>query len=231
MRGKLFLVLLGFLIALSGTVMSGCRWEKHNHTRRNGPRIEGSGSTKTEQRSVGRFHGVRLEGIGKVLITQGDEESVTIEADDNVVDGVTTEVFAGILVIGMEDRNFGDVKVVAHVTVKEIEEVSLSGAGSIESVNQLQCGTLECSLTGVGEIELKGSCDRQKISLSGVGKIQNGEMRSEESRARVTGVGSCEVNATQSLDASVSGLGRIVYFGNPAEVKTSVSGLGSVKEG
>lgn len=227
----MLLVLLGFLIALSGTMMPGCRWAKHSHSRRDGPRIEGSGSIKTEQRNVGRFHGVRLEGVGKVLITQGDEESVSIEADDNVLEGVTTEVSAGILVIGMEDMNLGDVKVIAHVTVKEIDEVSLSGAGSIESVNELRCGTLECSLTGVGEIELKGSCDRQKISLSGVGKIQNDDMRSEECRARVSGVGNCEVNASESLDASVSGMGRIVYFGNPKDVKTSVSGIGSVKEG
>jgi hypothetical protein len=65
--------------------------------------------------------------------------------------------------------------------------------------------------------------------VTGVGSVSNGELVSEKCRASVTGVGAAEVNVTQELDASVSGVGKISYEGNPRDVSKSVSGLGAVE--
>jgi hypothetical protein len=41
-------------------------------------------------------------------------------------------------------------------------------------------------------------------------------------------MGNCEVNVTKELNASVSGMGKISYSGNPADVSKNVSGMGTV---
>jgi hypothetical protein len=47
----------------------------------------------------------------------------------------------------------------------------------------------------------------------------------------LSGAGDVHVHATESLDASVSGAGRVLYPGDPADVKTDVSGAGTVEKG
>ncbi|OGO16907.1 MAG: hypothetical protein A2Z14_01960 [Chloroflexi bacterium RBG_16_48_8] len=54
--------------------------------------IQGSRNIITEARDVGGFNRIELEGMGKVILTQGEEESLTIEADDNLMEYITTEV-------------------------------------------------------------------------------------------------------------------------------------------
>ena len=40
------------------------------------------------------------------------------------------------------------------------------------------------------------------------------------------GVGNISVYATTSLNIQMSGVGNLKYYGNPADVKTDISGMG-----
>ena len=42
------------------------------------------------------------------------------------------------------------------------------------------------------------------------------------------GTGSAQVFASESLTATVSGIGKLTYGGNPPKVQKNVSGLGSI---
>jgi hypothetical protein len=42
------------------------------------------------------------------------------------------------------------------------------------------------------------------------------------------GIGDVSVHATNKLNASVQGLGNLTYYGKPASVSKSVSGIGNV---
>jgi hypothetical protein len=52
-----------------------------------------------------------------------------------------------------------------------------------------------------------------------------------DATASIDGSGSIVLNATHSLDASISGSGSILYTGNPAQVTKSVSGSGTISGG
>ena len=225
-RAKVFL--LGLLLAVYALVALGCHG--YHHPQKHGPKVDGSGKLVAEQRTVGTFHGVRLEGVGKVFLKQEDEQKVRVEADDNILRDVVTEVSGGILRVRMsDDRNYGDIKVTVHISAKTIDEASISGAGEIKSENDLECDDLKCSLSGVGSISLSGKCRELDVALSGVGNISNEGLVSERCTARVSGMGNCEVNVTKELDASVSGMGKITYAGDPSEVHRNVSGMGTVE--
>jgi Putative auto-transporter adhesin, head GIN domain len=227
MAGMRFRLIMVALVAISTVGALGCHRRDHSHRSR--ADVKGSGSMASEQRTVGSFHGVELAGIGTVIIKQGEENSVRVEADDNVIGDVATEVEHGILTVRMTKDGYHDLSVKVYVTTKELDVVRLSGAGKIESAGDLKLDDLKCALTGAGSITLKGSCRHLEVSVTGVGSVSNGGLVSEKCRASVTGVGAAEVNATQELDASVSGVGQISYEGNPRDVSKSVSGLGTVE--
>ena len=62
--------------------------------------VNGSGHVETETRQVSGFTGIDLAGSGEVTIEQGDAESLTIEADDNVLPELTSEVSDSVLTLG-----------------------------------------------------------------------------------------------------------------------------------
>jgi Putative auto-transporter adhesin, head GIN domain len=49
--------------------------------------------------------------------------------------------------------------------------------------------------------------------------------------AVIRGSGTIFVTATQSLDAKVPGSGAVLYGGDPAQVRTSITGSGAVTPG
>ena len=99
--------------------------------------VRGSGDIETEERDVSGFDKVYLEGIGNLIITQGDEESLVIEADDNIILLIKTDVFSHRLTIGFKrGYNFIPIsKIKYHLTVIDLDEISLSGAGDIDCDN------------------------------------------------------------------------------------------------
>ncbi|HNP99370.1 MAG TPA: DUF2807 domain-containing protein, partial [Bacteroidia bacterium] len=61
--------------------------------------IEGSGNVITETRSLTTFNGIDLRNTANVYITQGDVQEVKIEAEDNIVPLILTEVKNDELII------------------------------------------------------------------------------------------------------------------------------------
>src|SRR5262245_28969601 len=66
--------------------------------------VNGSGQVRTESRTVQNFKAVELSGIGTLVITQGNTEALTIEAEDNILPVLTSDVRAGQLTLGTRNN-------------------------------------------------------------------------------------------------------------------------------
>ena len=86
----------------------------------------------------------------------------------------------------------------------------------------------EVDVSGAGSVNLSGEVDRFRADLSGAGSINAKELKAKDVRVSVSGAASADVYAKDYLDASVSGVGSISYYGDPAKTKTDVSGVGSI---
>lgn len=210
----------------------------------------GSGNLITESREVSGFDRVELALEGELTLTQGGTESLTIEAEDNVMPKITSEVKNGTLVIGWDTDLSNRVETTKHIkldlTVKELTGLSLSGSGSINSAN-LNTGEMDLTLSGAGEIqianltaeklevdlsgsgsfELAGQVSEQKISVGGSGEYQAAELESQGVKVEISGTGEVAVWANESLDVEISGTGDVNYIGAPT-VTEDISGTGSV---
>jgi hypothetical protein len=105
--------------------------------------------------------------------------------------------------------------------------LTLSGSGNIV-VNGIQTESLVVTLPGSGTLTGSGTATRLDVTVSGSGTVQFTRLVANDVRAIVSGSGSIFITATESLDASVSGNGAILYVGNPHDVTKSVTGTGAI---
>jgi hypothetical protein len=215
---------IGLVLLVLGLVTSGCaitlRYE------------EGSGVLVTEQRDVSGFDRVSFEGFGTLIITHGSKESLTIEAEDNILPRIETNVRGGTLEIGFDTDRWLDIvrptkSITYTLTVITLDGIALSGAGSIEA-SGIDAERFDVELSGAGSIELSGFAATQEINVSGAGSYDSGEIKSEHIDVNISGAGNATVWATESLDVNISGVGNVSYYGHP-QVRESVSGLGNLK--
>lgn len=208
------------LLTLLSFVLLACDGEK---------KLVGSGNSISETREISGVDSVKLEGLGELIITMGNEESLIIEGDDNIVEKITSEVKGGTLVISQERKTFGfriKSDLIFHVTLTQLDKVTVDGAGSV-MLNDLN-SAIELELNGAGGIEANGTVDSQKITINGVGNYDAKELISKQAELTIDGAGSARVHATQSLDVQINGAGSVTYSGEP-EVTQEINGVGSVK--
>jgi hypothetical protein len=88
---KLFI--LSTIWVLSGVITSGCIVIDLNGC--SAQSEKGSGNVISESRQAPEFHKIRLEGQGKVALTQGSQSSLGVATDDNILPFIETEVKNG----------------------------------------------------------------------------------------------------------------------------------------
>jgi hypothetical protein len=192
--------------------------------------LTGSGTSVSETRVLPPFNAIDLAGSNTVTVHVGGTQEVVVRGDENVVPHVTTEVHEGTLVIGA-DRSFQTTEpLTVEVTVPGLVDARLAGSGQV-TVEGVDADVFGATLPGSGVLRVSGSTDRLDAELAGSGRLLLGDLTARDVNAVVSGSGDVRVRATETLDASITGSGRIVYAGDPAAVSTSVTGSGQVAPG
>jgi hypothetical protein len=151
-----------------------------------------------------------------------------VRADDNLLDHVTTEVHSGKLVIGNTPGSFSTKSPMSvEVSVPALTTLLLTGSGNIV-VDGVQAESLKVSLPGSGTLTGSGHATRLEVAVGGSGMVQFTKLVADDVRAVVSGSGSIFVTAINTLNASVSGSGAVLYTGNPSSVTKSVTGTGAI---
>jgi hypothetical protein len=213
--------------------------------------VRGSGDIQAEERPVSGFDAVNFSGNGELVITQGDTEGLTVEADDNLLPYIKTEVRNGELFIGFEKEDWETVyrpsqPIRFDLALKDLKALSLSGSGRITSpiinadrlsldvsgsgslmIDQLGAADLILGLSGSGQVDLSGEVASQQVGLSGSGSYLAGDLESQTAKVTSDGSGSGTVWVSENLDVTLSGSGSVSYFGSPT-VTSDVSGSGSL---
>ena len=213
--------------------------------------IKANGNVITATRTVDKFDKIYVSGSFDVDLVKGKEGAISIEASENLMDVIVTEVFDGTLKIkfkkGVNIRNSKTI----HITVsyETIEGVSLSGSGNIHAedvVNAanldlslsgsgsfklgVSCTNLSSSISGSGNMNLNGKTDVFSCGISGSGNVNSSELTANIVNAKISGSGNLKVNAIHEINAKTSGSGNVRYTGNPTIVKANSSGSGSIHQ-
>src|SRR4029077_6322473 len=162
-----------------------------------------------------------------------------IEAQESMLPLIQVEVKNGTLQIEEKSRSWLEsFKTLepynVYVTVKNLEEITLNGKGTITTENEIteknltlnvrgygkinfEMGyeALSTDTAGFGEFNLKGKTINQKIDIRGSSSYNALDLASTHTSINIKGHGKVNVNVSDSLDIDISGTGTVKYIGQP----------------
>ena len=193
--------------------------------------VHGSGVRKVEKRDLASFNSIETGGAFEVEVKCQKPASLEIEADDNLLPIVQTEVRSGVLHVSTTKGYNSSGGIVLRITVPDLESVKSTGAGKFR-LSDVNNDNFEIQSTGATQIVASGQSKSVKIGSTGAGKIDAHNLRATSADVNVTGAASVEIYVTDELNVTVSGAGRVIYSGNP-KVDKHILGAGQVtkKEG
>ncbi len=189
---------------------------------------KGSGNLKTETRDVRGFSSITLSGIGELTFAQSGTESLTIEAEDNLLPLLTSTVADDRLALGIKGSVQPTKPIHYTVTLKNFAGVEVSGTGNVTG-RQIHANAIKVGIGGAGNVTLAGHATDAVVTLSGTGNYDAAELACDAVSVSMSGMGAGVVQAKDSLDVKISGMGKLEYTGDP-KVTQSVTGLGTVRK-
>ena len=212
--------------------------------------VAGSGKEVALPRAVGSFTALRVDSSVDVVAHQASAPAVTVRADDNLQPLVETVVEGGTLVVRLrqgkgfrshhkvvvdvafttltatQQHGSGDLRI-ASVSGPRLD-ATISGSGDLQ-IDDAKLGSFSVSVAGSGDVTISGSADEARFAVAGSGDIDATHFTVRRVTAAISGSGDARLNASESLDARVSGSGDVSYSGHPREVSRKVSGSGSIE--
>ena len=209
--------------------------------------IQGSGNYLAENRTVDDFGSISFSSAGEVYLSQGPKH-LRIEAEDNIIAELMTEVGSGRLTIRHTAACINPHKPVKiYVSTPHIEGLDISGSGSITGLSPIESDALRIDISGSGDINLdvdckdlsttisgsgsavlKGRATDNSVDISGSGAVHSYDLETNRSTVRISGSGTAEVNVHDELNTNISGSGSVSYKGRPRMTSQEISGSGSV---
>ncbi len=211
----------------------------------------------TETRNVKNFKEVELKDYGKLIITQGDEESLLVESPKEIINDIISIVENRRLTLSIRgsllnrlghalSSGFSGNPILYKLAVKELDLIEVKGATVVKSpsfkskklklrlvgagdisMELLNLRELEVELPAAGQIRVSGKADSQMVSLTGAGHYQASKLESKNAIVTLQGLGKAVIHVTDTLDATVHGVGEVAYYGNP-NVTKNIAGIGRV---
>lgn len=195
--------------------------------------IDGNGDVKTEVRNAVPFTAIANETSFHVNYIQGDEYTITVEAESNILPYIETEIRSGALEIstirGTHCLNYTRHPVIT-ITAPRIDEVVNAGSG--DYVGGPLSGTdVRIVNSGSGDITTETlSGTEVSIVMSGSGNVMTDEIAATSMKATLSGSGSLTMSGqsvTSRYVVSGSGSAFSRYFASDNSTIT-MSGSGSV---
>lgn len=209
--------------------------------------IYGSGDVITEERNIDDFTGLKVSSGIDVVIRQGKEISLELEADDNLHDVILTEVEGDVLKVYTEKniRKARSKKV--FLVYEELNSIRISSAGDVVGENILKTEDLDidlssagdlsleveaenitCDISSSGDARLSGSTRVLDASLSSAGDLHAYELKAEKVDVRCSSAGDARVYASEEFNLRSSSAGSIYYKGDGRVANSHTSSAGSI---
>jgi len=209
--------------------------------------VYGNGKVVKKERSTEQASGVRVATGIDVYLSQGDKQSLVVEADENLHEYIITEVKNDVLHVYTE-ANIREAEIKrVYVTLRDINSVGTSSAGDVIGETPVRTEDLRLSASSAGDIKvevfaknvdanisssgdvtLTGEADMIDASLSSAGDLNAYNFKVKEAEVSVSSAGNAEIYVTERLNARASSAGDVNYKGDPKYVDAHSSSAGGI---
>lgn len=222
--------------------------------------IQAQKSTKTsekakdlvvmQERTTADYEQIDVSGSFDVELTSGTEGKISLKGKETALADVTIESNDGILKVYFKNEKASKYgKITVTIPVESINNVALTGSGTIQSKNifkspdfivavtgsgtvkiGVEATTLHANVTGSGNLKLNGNTNRLIGTVKGSGSFLASDLEVQTAIVEVFGSGNMEINVKEKLEADIKGSGKILYKGNPGKETTKVAGSGIISK-
>ncbi|MCV2370609.1 head GIN domain-containing protein [Roseateles oligotrophus] len=197
----------------------------------------------------GPFERIELAGSANVRLLQGESDELFIVGDAQEQEGVTVTLAQGRLDFRSHTgwKIWPAKRLQVEVTVRQLQELVLSGASDLQAPAKFKAGPLliklsgagsarfddlnaerlEFSISGAGEGFLRGQVNLLDLKISGKGRLAAEDLQAHTANVRISGIGNAELWVSEKLNLDISGVGQIAYWGQPTVSRTT-SGIAKV---
>lgn len=235
------------ILSIFAFVLSGIACRKENR----GDCFKRTGDIITETRSVSGFDKIFVEDNVNVFITQDSVFEVKVEAGENLIPLIKTELTDGELRIKNDNRcnwtRSYKPQVNVYLKMPVVKYITSDGVGTIKSTNTIttpsfdyrlmNLGDIELTVSnqevighmhGAGDIYLHGTTNHHACNIVGNGFIRASDLRTSYTWISSTTSGNVYVRASDLLQVLIHGNGDVIYYGQPSTVEYEITGTGKL---
>jgi len=215
----------------------------------------GVGEMTSRTFAVGHFDELEIDGNASfiVIFRQSDTINVIAEMQENLFDYHEISVRGGRLTATQTTDNriaYGDNRPRLYIYAPSIAAITVNGSlrtenwdtirvpnfsivanGFVSFAADIEVETLRLSLNGASELDLSGHAHSADITKNGAGNINARHLQTADATIVINGIGDIEIAVSDTLDATLTGIGSIRYLGNPTITQSvSAAALGTIRQ-
>lgn len=212
--------------------------------------IKGSGNRQTEVREAGDFNAIESSRGLRVILTKGENTSIKVEADDNILPYIKTEIRNNTLRVYLDkevqvraSKNMDIYVTMPKLTALkgttsasiesdspwEVEEVTLTASTSASIRLILQARNIEVKASTSSSIYLKGEVVNFQGNFTTSSDLEAKDLEISNADMTLTTASDAIINVSEELSYTVSTAASLVYMGSPRILRASCSTGASVR--
>jgi hypothetical protein len=229
------------IIVASAIILLG-EWQPTN--------IVGSGNLITQQKDFSGFSAIQVSSGFKVEISKSSFYSISITADDNIIDYIQVSKTGKTLHVGLQRGSYQSTTLQVEIGLPELNSlelsggtsgtaegfsssepfvVELSGASKLE-MQDINVGDFEVELSGASRLTAEGSGNDLLSIVSGASNLDLTNFPIINSDLSISGASQATVNLDGTLDATVSGASSLYYIGEPTMGNIDISDTSTINK-
>jgi Putative auto-transporter adhesin, head GIN domain len=212
--------------------------------------LTGSSKVVTSPVSISGFSKLQVGDAFDVDVSLGDEPSLTLEVDDNILDHVDAGVSNGALHVRLESGfSARNATLRAHLTAVDLSDIELSGSARVHlqdvfGADQLrvrasgasgfdgnmQGNVVTVDLSGASETILAGTLKSLTVQASGASQVNGGQLHVDDLTVDLSGSSLAIVMVEDTISAGLSGASKLQYGGSPTFSRKDVTGSSTIEQ-
>jgi len=192
--------------------------------------VAGEGGMVTEDRTQGEFTRISVSAPVKVVIGEANEAKVTVEAQENVLPLLSTEIVDGQLVVSMvspgfttSDENY------PRITIHAISITSVAIAGGSIGTLESTVDDLRLDISGGAILTAIGDSPNVTLSMAQGSHAELAEFKVVDATVKLTDGSAATMSISGSVSGAAEGGSTLTLTQQPASQTVEVAGGGSVQ--
>ena len=182
--------------------------------------IKGNGKVIKQQRLIGLFEKIDIDGSFNVNIVNGQEAGVEVIAEGNILPLIRTEVRNNTLYITTDGSFCTTQPLRVNIIVRNISSIGARSASEVVyETGTYSSDDLFINLADASEMVVSGKGQRADIVLQDASDLDASQFEVKDVTINTSGSSNAKIMVSGSLSAKASDASEVYYSGNPEILK------------